>query len=344
MAIEMENDTFIRACRKEEVDHTPIWLMRQAGRYIPEYRKLRENHGIIEIYKNPEMASDVSAMPIEMFGLDAAIIFQDLMTPLEPAGIKFKLVDSVGPVVSNPIKSRRDVNGIRLYDTEELGFVRDEIGMLKGKVGVPVIGFAGGPFTIACYLIEGLRSNDRDALSAFMKNNNALIVPLMDRIADIVINYLNMQVAAGADAIQLFDTWSGALDRQSYSSHVAPYVRKIFSSVKGNVPKIYFTLESSHIIDVIAQSGCDVISVGWHEELINSWSSINFSMPIQGNMAPGELARGGEAARNSALHILDAVGRRKGHIFNLGHGVLPDTNPMDVKKLVELVHSYSTRG
>ncbi len=344
--ISMRNDLFLRACRKKDVEHTPIWLMRQAGRYIPEYRRIRETYSVMEICRDPEVSSNVSAMPIEMFGMDAAIIFEDLMLPLEPAGIKFDLVDKIGPVVKDPIRNASDVDRIREYDVSEVGFVADTIKLLKGKVNVPVIGFAGGPFTISCYLIDGMRSKGFEKTRQMIKSEPETFGLLMGKLTDMVMNYLELQVRAGADVIQLFDTWCGMLDRNTYSELVLPYSKKIFelvSRISPSTPKIHFALDSMHIIKDIAGAGCDVVGVGWNSDICAAWSEIGFSKGIQGNLNPSLLAEGGKRMTDSAIDILRRVNGRKGHIFNLGHGILPNTRPENVRRLVDEVHSFEMK-
>ncbi len=339
----MKNNTFLRACGQKKVDYTPIWLMRQAGRYIPEYRKIRKTHGIMEICKNPELSSDVSAMPINMFGLDAAIIFEDLMVPLEPTGIKFSLVDKVGPVIENTIKNMSDIDDITEYDTEEVGFVADTIKLLKDKVDVPVIGFAGGPFTIACYLIDGIHNKGFEKTMWLVINKPEIFYKLMDKLTDIVIRYLELQVRAGADAIQLFDTWCGILDKKTYCKFVMPYSQKILKSVtemNSLVPKIHFALNSDSILKDLAQLGCDVVSIDWRNDINKAWAQIGYSKAIQGNLDPSLLVAGGKHMTDSTIKILELVDGRKGHIFNLGHGILPDTKPENVRKLVDIVHTF----
>ncbi len=339
----MKNDTFLRACKQKKVDYTPIWLMRQAGRYIPEYRKIRKMHSIMEICKNPDLSSDVSAMPISMFGLDAAIIFEDLMVPLEPTGIKFSLVDKVGPVIKNTIKNISDIDNITEYNIEEVGFVADTIKLLKAKVNVPVIGFAGGPFTMACYLIDGIHNKTFEKTLWMVKNKPETFNKLMVKLTNIVIRYLELQVHAGADAIQLFDTWCGILDEERYHEFIMPHSQKIFESVtamNSSIPKIHFALNSSSIFKDIAQLNCDVVSVDWHDDITQKWSQIGYSKAIQGNLDPSLLIHGGKEMIDSTIKILELVDGRKGHIFNLGHGVLPDTKPENVRELVEAVHTF----
>ena len=343
----MKNSAFLRACKQKEVDYTPIWLMRQAGRYIPEYRKIRKTHGVMEICKDPELSSDVSAMPINMFGLDAAIIFEDLMVPLEPTGIKFSLVDKVGPVIENTIKDMSDIENMAEYNIEEVGFVADAIKLLKDKVDVPVIGFAGGPFTMACYMIDGIHNKKFKKTLWMVENRPEIFNMLMGRLTNIVIRYLELQVRAGADAIQLFDTWCGILDKKKYHEFVMPHSQKIFKSVAAmdsSVPKIHFALNSSGILKDIAQLGCDVVSVDWRNDIDRIWPQIGYSKAIQGNLDPSILVGGGKHMTDSAIEILERVDGRKGHIFNLGHGILPDTKPENVRKLVDVVHNYDIRG
>ncbi len=338
----MKNDCFIRACLKKATPYTPIWLMRQAGRYIPEYMELRKNHEIMDICKDPELSSQVSTMPIEMFDVDAAIIFEDLMVPLEPTGIRFKLVDKVGPVIEKPILTGVDIENIKIYDVEEVGFVSDTIKSLKQKVDVPVLGFAGGPFTMACYLIDGVHSENFKKTLSFMKEKPLLWGQLMEKLTTIVINYLEMQITAGADVIQLFDTWSGLTEKQEYIQKVFPYTCKIFEKLDKKTPKIHFTLDSSNIIETVSKSNCDVLGIGWKTDLSVMWSKIDFSKAIQGNLNPSSLASGGDTLKAETAKILNSVAGKTGHIFNLGHGILPETKPESVRELVDYVHTYNS--
>ncbi len=326
----------------QKTDYTPIWLMRQAGRYMPEYRKLRERHSIMEIYKTPELSAQVAALPVEQFGVDAAILFADLMTPMEPAGVEFELVENVGPVVRDPIANAGDVARIRESVSGELGFVAEAMDVLKGKVGVPVIGFAGGPFTIACYLIEGRRSEGLEGTRRLMREKPEVWDALMRKLSIIVTDYMMMQAGAGADALQLFDTWSGMLGRESYRRQVMPYTRGIFEELKRRgvkVPLIHFSLDSGAMAGDIASTGCDVVSVGSMNDINSAWSGMGFRKAIQGNLDPAILEKGGQRMRTAAKRILDSVNGRPGHIFNLGHGILPGTKPENVRELVELVNS-----
>lgn len=337
------NDLFIRACKKKSVEYTPIWLMRQAGRYIPEYRELRKSHSIKGIYSDPEMSSEVSAMPIDMFGLDAAIIFEDLMTPLEPAGIEFELVNKVGPVIGAPIRNRSDVEGIKEYNIEDLGFVSDTVKMLKGKVDVPVIGFAGGPFTMACYLVDGAHKEGFRKTGEMISRSPEVFRRLMEKLTGIITEYIRLQIRAGADAIQIFDTWCGILDEKTYADFVMPYSKRIFDYIRridDEIPRIHFSLDSAGISRDIVNTGCSIIGIDWKEDIGRAWEHMGFSTGIQGNLNPGVLAGGGQHMIDSALDILKSVAGRKGHIFNLGHGVLPITDPKNVKALVDAVHSF----
>ena len=339
----MINDTFLRACQKKEVDYTPIWLMRQAGRYIPEYRKIRKTRSVMEICKDPDLSSDVSAMPIKMFGLDAAIIFEDLMVPLEPTDIKFSLVDKVGPVIENTITTMSDIDNITEYNVDEVGFVADTIKLLKNKVEVPVIGFAGGPFTIACYMIDGIHNKKFEKTLRMIENEPEIFNRLMDKLTQLIIRYLGLQVRAGADAIQLFDTWCGILDRKTYNKIIMPYSQKIFqsiTSINSSVPKIHFALNSKSILKDIAQLDCDVISIGWHDNIDQEWSKMGYSKAIQGNLDPSILLEGGKRMTDTTIKMLKSTDGKKGYIFNLGHGILPGTKPQNVKKLVSTVHSF----
>ncbi len=343
----MENDLFLRACRMEKVERTPIWLMRQAGRYIPKYREIRKTRSMMEICKDPDLSAEVSSMPVDMFGVDAAIIFEDLMTPLVPSGIRFCLVDKIGPVIKNPVANINDVDRLGDYAMDELGFVADTIKLLKGRVDVPVIGFAGGPFTISCYLIDGSRS-DGFAKTIWMMNHKPDVFKvLMDKLTDIIIRYLKLQVGSGVDAVQVFDTWCGMLDVDAYRSHVAQNSKRIFealSAMKADMPKVHFALDSARINKHIASLGCDVMSIDWRSSIENVRKQIGPSMGIQGNLDPAILAEGGKRMVDSATEILKSAEGSRGYIFNLGHGVWPNTDPRDVKRLVELVHSSGNKG
>jgi uroporphyrinogen decarboxylase len=333
---------FLRACRRRPVDRTPVWFMRQVGRYLPEYRRMRRRHGILEICKDPELSARATLLPVERLGVDAAILFADIMLPLEPAGVRFRLVEGLGPVVESPIRSLDDVEGLRPVKPErDLPYVLESIRRVKGRLAgmVPLIGFSAAPFTLAAYLVEGRPSRDFWAVKGLMYSQPGLWHALMKRLAGMVVEYMRAQVAAGVDALQLFDSWAGCLSPADYEEHVLPYTRDIFRSLRPlGVPMIYFSTGTAGHLDLIRTLGADVVGIDWRVRIDDAWDALGDGVAVQGNLDPAALLADFEVVRARAMDIIDRVGGRPGHIFNLGHGVLPHTPVENLRRLVDLVH------
>lgn len=311
--------------------------MRQAGRYLPEYRKLRQTNSLLEICKSPELASQVTLMPFERFDLDAAIIFADIMLPLESIGIKFDIKDRIGPVLENPIKSQVDIDKLQEFSEDDVSYLSDSIRLVKKTLSVPLIGFSGAPFTLASYMIEGKPSKNFLLTKQFMYNNEELWASIMEKLTNMIIQYLNYQIKSGVDAIQLFDSWVGCLSPSDYERYVFPYTEKIMSQID-NIPKIHFGTETSMLLDTISKANCDVIGIDWRINLDTAWEKIGYEKSIQGNLDPAILLGNQEMVQKGAEDILKRAQNRPGHIFNLGHGILPTTPPENVQTLIETVH------
>jgi uroporphyrinogen decarboxylase len=338
-------DRMLAALRHQQPDATPVWFMRQAGRALPAYRDLRERHAILTLAKNPELCAEVTIMPVRAFGVDAAVMFADIMLPLEPMGVELEIEPSIGPIIHNPIRSAADVARLRAMDPEEdVGFVMDAIRLVRRELDgqQAVIGFSGSPFTLACYLVEGRPSRDYALAKAFMYREPAAWHELMGKLSDVVIGYLAAQVAAGAQLVQLFDSWVGALSPADYVTYVQPHAARIFASLP-NVPTIHFGTQTAAVLEEMAAAGGDVMGVDAHQPLDVAWRRIGPERGIQGNLDSARLVAGWDATEEGARDVLRRAGRRPGHIFNLGHGVLPDTDPGLLAHLVDFVHSESAR-
>jgi uroporphyrinogen decarboxylase len=336
---------FLAALRHEQPDATPVWFMRQAGRSLADYRALRERYPILTLAKTPELCAQVTMMPVRTFGVDAAVLFADIMLPLEPMGVSLEIQPDVGPIIHHPIRSAADVGRLRLIDpADEVGFVMEAIRLVRRELSGmhAVIGFSGSPFTLACYLIEGRPSRDYAIAKAFMYREPVAWHALMEKLAEVVIRYLNAQVAAGAQVVQLFDSWVGSLSPGDYAAYVQPHVARIFAAVEG-APTIHFGTGTASLLELMADAGGDVIGVDARQSLDVAWERIGFDRGIQGNLDATRLLAGWDAAREGALDVLTRAGGRAGHIFNLGHGVLPDTDPALLTRLVELVHAETAR-
>lgn len=337
-------DRFLRACRREPVDATPIWLMRQAGRYMSEYRALRERYGILEIIRAPELALEVTLQPIHAFDVDAAIVFADILTLLPGMGLDLSFARGEGPIIHNPPRSASDI--ARLGDTpieESVGFTLEAIRLARRELDGrrPLIGFSGAPFTLACYALEGGSSRHYAIAKGLMFSDPAAWDALMTKLADRVGRYLVAQAAAGAQALQLFDSWVGALAPADYRAHVLPYTRRALAAARtAGVPVIHFGTGTAGLLGDIAASGADVVSVDTGIDLDRAWSAVG-DRAIQGNLDPVALLGGWDAVRVRADDVLARAAGRPGHIFNLGHGVLPQTDPDIVRRLVDHVHQAS---
>jgi uroporphyrinogen decarboxylase len=336
---------FLAALRHEQPDATPVWFMRQAGRALTDYRALRERYPILTLAKTPELCAEVTLMPVRTFGVDAAVLFADIVLPLEPMGVSLEIQPDVGPIIHNPIRSAADVDRLRLIEpAEELGFVMDAIRLVSREISgqQALIGFSGSPFTLACYLIEGRPSRDYAIAKAFMYREPTAWHALMEKLAEVVTRYLNAQVAAGAQVVQLFDSWVGALSPADYVTCVQPHVARIFAAVRG-APTIHFGTGTAALLELMAEAGGDVIGVDARQSLDVAWQRVGFERGIQGNLDATRLLAGWDATRDGALDVLRRAANRPGHIFNLGHGVLPDTDPALLARLVDLVHVESAR-
>ncbi len=336
-----QNSQFLAACKRLPVDFTPVWFMRQSGRYLPEYQKLRRKFDVLTICKTPELSSFAALAPVKKLGVDAAIIFADLMLPVEAMGVKFRIVEAIGPVVDNPVANLADVKRLRLINpTKDTSFVQSAIKLVKNQLTrTPLIGFSGAPFTLACYLVEGGASRNFEKTKGLMYSNLKAWELLMTKLTKVVISYLEAQIEAGVDAIQLFDSWAGVLSEQDYQRYVAPYSQKIFSSIK-KVPTIHFTTGNPSLLPSIAAAGGDVISVDWRISIGKAWKLIGDNRAIQGNLDPAVLFAPFKVVKVEVKKILVQTAGRVGYIFNLGHGIYPGTPYQNVVKLVEFVHKF----
>jgi uroporphyrinogen decarboxylase len=337
---------FLKACRRERTPYTPIWLMRQAGRYMKEYRALRKKYSFLEMCKNPELAAKVTLQPIEKFKLDAAIIFSDILIPLEPMGVEFEFAKGEGPVFHHPLRERKDVERLRLIEPEEeipflmkaIRIVRKE---LEGKV--PLIGFSGAPFTLASYIIEGGHSNNYVLTKSLMYQDRPTWDALMEKISEVLIRYLNAQIRWGVQAVQIFDSWVGCLTPSDYEEYVLPYSKKVIEGVGESVPLVHFATSNSTLLELMKRAGGDVIGVDWRVNIGEAWARLGYDVAIQGNLDPVILFGPVDLIEKNVRKILDSVGGRPGHIFNLGHGILPTTPPDHVTALIDAVHQYSSK-
>jgi len=331
------NDRFLRACRRQPVDCTPVWFMRQAGRYLAEYRKLREKHSLLELCRTPELAVEVTLQPIRAFGFDAAILFSDLLIPLSPMGVAFDFQQGEGPVIERPLRTASDVASLRRIDPrEELGFALQAIRLLRRELRVPLIGFAGAPFTLASYAIEGGHSTSFARTKGLMYADAGTWHRLADLLARTVADYLRAQVEAGAQAVQLFDSWIGALDAADYREFVLPHVRLVFESLADlGVPAIHFGTGTGHLLPLQREAGGTVIGIDWRTPLDEGWRLVGDGVAVQGNLDPTLLFAPEERLLSRVDDVLRLAGGRPGHVFNLGHGILPGTPPDAVRAVVE---------
>ena len=337
---------FVRAARRLPVDRTPIWLMRQAGRSLPEYRQLRERWTLVDIVAQPDLCAEVTLQPVRRLGVDAAVMFADIMLPLRGMGVEFELVESIGPVVARPVRSPADVDALGEPGGEEAApQVIEAVRRVVAESPVPVICFCGAPFTLASYLIEGRPSRDFSLAKRFMYTEPAAFDRLLSKLATVMARYLAAQVAAGASALQVFDSWVGALAAEDYEERVAPHTRAIFEATASlGVPRVHFGTGTAALLESIAATGPDVVSLDWRVPLDIGWSRLGPRLGVQGNLDPAVLLGPPELVRKRALDVLRRAGGRPGHIFNLGHGVLPDTPLENLQALIETVHEGIPAG
>jgi uroporphyrinogen decarboxylase len=318
--------------------------MRQAGRSFAAYRRLRERYGILELAKTPELCAEVTLMPVRQLGVDAAVLFADIMLPLEPMGVGLRIEPEVGPIIDSPIRSLADIAALRAFDPGDVSFTLDAIRLVRreldGRAGV--IGFSGAPFTLACYLIEGRPSRDFAIAKAFMYREPVAWHDLMDRLSTMVVAYLGAQVEAGAEVVQLFDSWVGGLGPRDYREFVQPHVRRIFSALE-DVPTIHFGTGTAALLEPMAEAGGDVLGLDHRISLADAWRRVGYDRGVQGNLDAARLLAGWEAPRTGATAVLDEAAGRPGHVFNLGHGVLPQTDTDLLRRLVDLVHEQTAQ-
>ena len=331
----------MRACRREPVPYTPIWLMRQAGRYMPEYRAVRAKTGFLELCKTPFLAAEVTVTAAERLGVDAAIIFADILLILEPMGAELEFAQGEGPVIHNPVREAVDVDRLRqLEDASALDFVNEAIRQTRRalKPDIPLIGFSGAPFTLASYLTEGGGSKNYVHTKRLMYNDRGAWHAMMSLIAASLVKYLNAQIEAGAQAVQLFDSWVGALSPDDYREFVLPHTKAVIENVKPGVPVIHFGTGTAALLELMREAGGDVIGLDWRVRLDQGWERVGHDVAVMGNLDPVALFAEREVLKREARRVLNYADRRPGHIFNLGHGILPETPVENVIELVEFVH------
>jgi len=334
------NDRFLSACRREPVDCTPVWFMRQAGRYLPEYRAIRQRLSLLEICARPEVAAEVTLQPVDILGVDAAILFADILLPLVPMGIQLEFAAGEGPIIHNPVRSAADVEALRtICAAEALPDVMQTIRLARKALAgrVPLIGFAGAPFTLASYMIEGGASRTFLRTKKLMYGAPEMWHALMDKLAAMVTGYLNAQIEAGAQAVQLFDSWVGCLSPSDYTQYVLPYSERILRAVRG-APTIHFATGAATLLPLMRTAGGDVLGLDWRTPLDEGWRAAGADVAVQGNLDPVALFAPRAVIEAKVDEILRQAGGRPGHIFNLGHGLLPETPVENVRAVVERVH------
>jgi uroporphyrinogen decarboxylase len=333
----------VRAARREPVERTPVWFMRQAGRSLPEYRELREGRTLFDVVRDPELCAEVTLQPVRRHDVDAAVMFADIMLPVLAMGVGVELVENVGPVIAEPVATRADVDRLRVPDPEEaVPSILEAVRVVRRELrdDQAVVGFCGGPFTVAGYLVEGKPSREFTRVKTLMYTEPGTWHALMGKLAETSARYLRAKVDAGADVIQLFDSWVGALSVSDYQEFVAPYSARILDAV--HVPTIHFGTGTTHLLPSMAATGGDVIGLDWRVPLDEGWELVGGEHGVQGNLDPAALLGPWERVESEARNVLDRAGGRPGHIFNLGHGVLPDTDPSTLGRLRELVHELTT--
>ncbi|GEO27149.1 uroporphyrinogen decarboxylase [Alicyclobacillus acidoterrestris] len=338
----MFNDTFLRACRREKTATVPVWFMRQAGRYDADYRAIRERYSLVEICEHPEICVEVTKMPVEKLGVDAAILFSDIMIPVGAMGLPFEIREHVGPIIATPIRHVRDVERLEVFDAKEkLPHVLQTIEQLASELTVPLIGFVGGPFTLASYMIEGGPSRDYLKTKQMMVARPELWKKLMDKLADMAIRYAGEQVRAGAKALQVFDSWVGSLAPSDFVQYVKPTMQRIFAGLRPlGVPLIYFGVNTGELLGEFATTGANVIGVDWRVPLANARQRVGSAVALQGNFDPAMLFAPATEIKRRAIDILREGTKDPGFIFNLGHGVKPTTDIAALKYLVDVVHEF----
>ncbi len=335
----MRGGLFLRACRGEKTERPPVWLMRQAGRYLPEYRELRKGRTMLETLSDPETAAEVTIQPVRRFGFDAGILFSDLTVMFTPMGAPFDIKEGAGPVLDHPVRTQSDIDRLRLIEPEEdLAYTFETIQILQRSLSVPLIGFTGAPFTLACYLVEGRGSKDFKTVRAMMHADPRSWHRLMELLSENVLRYLTSQIKAGASAVQLFDSWVGVLSETTYRELLLPHMRHIFAGLEGlGAPVIHFGTGTPHLLGAMADAGGDVIGVDWRITLTEAAEKIGRRVPLQGNLDPTVLLGPPDKVRAEVSRIVNEGRNLSGHIFNLGHGIYPETPIENVEALVETI-------
>jgi uroporphyrinogen decarboxylase len=344
IADDLWNSPFLKACRREPTDVTPIWLMRQAGRYMAEYRAVRSRVSFLDLCKNPELATEVTVTAAERLGVDAAILFADILLILEPLGLELEFAKGEGPVIHNPIRSASDVDRIRpMVDAAPLDYVIQAVRAIRAALrpDTPLIGFAGAPFTLACYVIEGGSSRHYDHAKTFMYQDEGAWNALMGHLVDATATYLNAQASAGAQVLQVFDSWVGSLSPTDYRRFVQPHMSRLFKQLDPTVPVIHFGTDTGSLLELQRDAGGSVIGLDWRVDLDRAWERLGDEVAVQGNLDPVVLLAPPEEIESQARRILAQAGGRPGHIFNLGHGILPQTPVDNVRALIDIVHDHS---
>ena len=338
----MTGSRFLKACQQQEVDCTPVWFMRQAGRYLEEYRRLRQKHTLLELCKDPELAAEATMQPIRRFDLDAAIIFADILLPLQSMGVHFKFAQGEGPVIDHPIRTPQDIQSLSVREPEkDLGFVFEAIRLVSSQLDaqIPLIGFAGAPFTVASYMIEGGHSRHFLNTKLLMYNYPEAWHQLMVKLSEVTGRYLKGQIEAGVQAVQLFDSWVGCLAPQDYHRYVLPYSKTIFDSLKSySIPAIHFGTGTATLLELMKEAGGTVMGVDWRIQLREVWNRLGNEVAVQGNLDPLALLSSRQVLKDKVSQVLEQAGGRPGHIFNLGHGILPQTPAKNVEAVVQWVH------
>jgi uroporphyrinogen decarboxylase len=340
-----QQSVFVRACRRQAVDYTPVWFMRQAGRSLPEYRAARAGVSMIEACRTPDLITEFTLQPMRRYAVDAAILFSDIVVPLQAVGVGIDIRPGVGPVVDEPIRAAGDMQRLRDLSPDDIPFVAEAIGAIVAELGgKPLIGFAGGPFTLASYLVDGGPSKSFDKTKALMYGDPPLWHALLGRLADITISFLRAQVAAGAAAVQVFDSWAGVVSPADYRRSVLPHAVRVFDALAASgVPRIHFGVGTGELLGLMGEAGADVVGVDWRVPLDEAVRRVEPGKALQGNLDPAILLAPWHVIEQRALQVLEAGRTAEGHVFNLGHGVLPQTDPGMLARLTDLVHSASAR-
>ena len=343
MTSALNDSPFVRACRGQAVAHTPVWFMRQAGRSLPEYHKVREGIGMLESCRRPDLVTEITLQPVRRHNVDAAVLYSDIVVPIAAAGVELDIVPGTGPVVAEPIRSAADLDRLRPITAEDVSYVAESVRLLVAELGAtPLIGFAGAPFTLASYLIEGGPSRTYRNTKAMMYGEPRLWNALLSRLAEITLAFLRLQIAAGVSAVQLFDSWAGALSEADYRAHVLPHSAAVLGGLAdAGVPRIHFGVGTGLLLPAIGEAGADVVGVDWRTPLDKASKLIGPGRAVQGNLDPAVLFAGWDVVERETRRVLDEGRAAPGHVFNLGHGVPPETDPDVLTRLVALVHAES---